>query len=149
MRMASILFIIIVSCFTPAFADDADLKKQGEQLSATYVEHWNKHDAVGLAALWSPNAIYINAMKGPTPPSAAEYEGLFKAGLDHLESSVTQVVPLGPDAAVSTGTYHFTGKSPSGAAIDTSGFFTSAFAKEGGTWKIKMIMGAPKPTTAK
>ncbi len=149
MRVASILSIVIVALSAPAFADDADLKKQADQLTASYVEHWNKQDAAGLVALWATDAIYVNIVQGPAKPATSTYEGMFKAGLNHLESSVDQVMPLGPDAAVGTGKFHFTGKNPSGAAVDTEGYFSAAYVKEGGKWKLKMLMGAAKPAPAK
>ena len=54
MRVASILSIIIVSLSTPAFADDADLKKQVDQIATAYVESFNKQDAAGIGALFAP-----------------------------------------------------------------------------------------------
>jgi ketosteroid isomerase-like protein len=149
MRLASVLSIIIVSLVTPAFADDADVKKQADQITAAYVEHWNKQDAAGLVGLWAADAIYVNIVSGPTKPTTETYQGMFKAGLDHLESSVDQVVSLGPNAALGTGKFHFTGKNPSGAAVDTQGYFTAAYVKDGEKWKLKMLMGAAKPAPAK
>jgi hypothetical protein len=50
-KAASILFIMIVALSAPAFADDADLKKQVEQNAATYSESYNKQDMAGITAL--------------------------------------------------------------------------------------------------
>jgi uncharacterized protein (TIGR02246 family) len=149
MRVASILSIIIVALSAPAFADDADLKKQIDQLTASYVEHWNKQDFAGVAALWAKDPIYVNVTSGPTQPVVATYEGMYKAGLSHLESSITRVESLAPDVAIGTGTFQFTGKNPSGTEVNTQGYITTAYVKEGGTWKLKSLMGAAKPAPAK
>src|SRR4051812_47170765 len=93
-----------------ARADDADLKKQVDQMTVAYAENFNKKDTAGLVALWAPDSIWVNALAGPSKLAPATYENMFKAGLEHLETAVTQVVALGPDSAIGTGTYHFTGK---------------------------------------
>jgi ketosteroid isomerase-like protein len=150
MRIASVLSIILGAFSVPALADDADLKKQMDQISVVYSESFNKKDAAGLLASWAPDGIWVNAIAGPSKLVPETYENMFKAGLEHLEASTTQVVPLGPDTAIGTGTYHFKGKNPTnGAAIDTEGFWSAAYVKDGGKWKLKMLMGAPKPPPVK
>ena len=144
------LALVLFGIASAARADDADLKKQVDQISVAYTERFNKKDAAGLVALWAPDGIWVNAVAGPSKLAPDTYENMFKAGLEHLEAAVTQVVPLGPDTAIGTGTYHFTGKNPtSGAAINVEGYWSAAYVKEGGKWKLKMLMGAPKPAPAK
>jgi ketosteroid isomerase-like protein len=145
MRMASILSIIIVSLFTPAFADDADLKKQVEQINSAYMESFKKQDAAGLAALFATGAVFVNQF-GPHVPTTKHFEeGLFKAGFNHAETKVDQVWPLGSDTALGLGQIRFTGKNQSGAPIEAAAFWTATYVREGGKWKIRMLSGIPKP----
>jgi ketosteroid isomerase-like protein len=143
------LALVLLGMVPAAQADDADLKKQADQLTTSYIENFNKQDAAGLVALWATDAIFVNIVTGPGKPAPNVYETMFKSGLNHLESSVDQVLPLGPNAAVGTGKFHLTGKNQSGAAIDVEGYFTAAYVKEGEKWKLKMLMGAPKPAPTK
>jgi hypothetical protein len=44
----------------PVWADDtADLKAQVEQIGVAYAEAFNKHDAAGLSALYTPMAYWL------------------------------------------------------------------------------------------
>ena len=144
------LALVLVGTVPAAKADDADLRKQVDQIGVAYAESFNKKDTAGLIALWAPDGIWINAVAGPSKLAPETYESMFKAGLEHVDIAVTQVVPLGPDTAIGTGTYRFIGKNPtSGAAINVEGYWSSTYVKDGGKWKIKMLMGAPKPAPAK
>jgi hypothetical protein len=51
---------VIVALAAPAFTDDADLKKQVEQLGSIYMETFNKQDATGMAALYATGGILVN-----------------------------------------------------------------------------------------
>jgi len=148
MRVASVLSVIIFSLFTPAFADDADLKKQVDQINTAYMESFNKQDVAGVAALFAPNAIFVN-QAGPQTNIAQFFEGTFKAGTFHEETTVDQVWPLGSDTALGTGKFRITGKNQSGAPVDVAGFWTATYVKEGGKWKLRMLSGIPKPPPAK
>src|SRR5215831_8016270 len=99
MRVASILSIILVS---PAFADDADLKKQVDQIATAYVESFNKQDAASIAALFATNAIVVNPL-GPQTDIVKFVEGLFKAGFNHIEAKVDQVWLLEPGTGIGMG----------------------------------------------
>jgi uncharacterized protein (TIGR02246 family) len=144
MRMASILSIMIVALSAPAFADDADLKKQVDQINSTYVESFNKQDAADVAALFATGGIFVNQF-GPRTDIAQAVEGTFKAGFDHMESKVDQVWPLGSDTALGMGHSGFTGKNQSGASIEFAAFWTATYVREGGKWKIRMLSGITKP----
>jgi uncharacterized protein (TIGR02246 family) len=150
MRVASILSIIVVSLFSPAFADDAELKKQVEQINTAYMESFNKQDAAGLATLFATGATFVNQFGPQTPTKQHFEEGLFKAGFNHAESKVDQVWPLGSDAALGMGQIRFTGKNQNGAPIETAAFWTATYVREGGKWKVRMLSGIPKaPPPAK
>jgi uncharacterized protein (TIGR02246 family) len=143
MRVASILSIIIVSLFTPAVADDADLKKQVEQIGTAYIESFNKRDAAGIAALFVTGGIFVN-QSGPKTNIAQAIEGTFKAGFNHAETQVDQVWPLGSDTALGMGQIRLSGNNQSGAAIEFAAFWTATYVRDGGKWKIRMLSGIPK-----
>ena len=148
MRVASVLSLIIVSLFTPAFADDAALKKEVDQIGTAYVESFNKQDAAGLAALFAANAIVVNPL-GPQTDMVKFAEGLFKAGFNHVEAKVDQVWTLGPDTAIGMGQAQYTGKNQNGAPIEALNFWTATLVREGGKWKVRMLTASPKAPPAK
>ena len=99
---ASILSIVFVALSAPGFADDADLKKQIEQIGSAYVESFNRQDAAGLAALYATGGIYVG-QAGARTDLVQMYEGTFKAGINQAEVKVDQVWPLGSDTALGMG----------------------------------------------
>ena len=144
MRVASILSIIIVSLFTPAFADDADFKKQVDQINAAFMESFNKQDSTGIAALFATGGMLVNQV-GARTDIAQLYEGTFKAGFNHAETKVDQVWPLGSDTGLGMGQVRYTGKNQSGAPIEFAATWTATYVREGGKWKVRMLTGIPKP----
>jgi ketosteroid isomerase-like protein len=144
MRTASILSIVIVALSAPAFAEDADLRKQVDQISSAFAEGFDKQDAAGLAALFATDYIIVNQF-GPRKDVAQLIEGTRKAGFDHEEIKVDQVWPLGSDTALGMGQVRFTGKNQSGASIEAAAFWTATYVREGGKWKVRMLTASPKP----
>ena len=58
---ACALLGVIVAFSAPAFAQDADLKKQVvEQNAAPYRESFNKQDVAGIVATYATGAIIVN-----------------------------------------------------------------------------------------
>jgi ketosteroid isomerase-like protein len=145
---ACVLLCVIVALFAPAFADDADLKKQMEQISSAYTESYKKQDAAGIASLYATGGILVNPAGGRTD-IAQVYEGAFKAGFNQLEGKIDQVWPLGSDTALAMGTYRITSKHQSGAPIEQAGLWTATFVREGGKLKIMMLTTIPPPPPAK
>ena len=113
------LLCVVLAFFTPAFADDAELKKQVEQINTAFMESFNKQDAAGIAALFAPGGIFVNQF-GPQTDIAKYYEGSFKAGFNHSETKVDQVWSLGADTALGMGQIRIMGKNQSGAPIELS-----------------------------
>ena len=149
MRVASLLSIIIVSLAVPALADDmADLKKATDQFDATYIEGFNKRDAAVMATHFTANAVAVTPY-GVQTDVRKLFEGVLKIGFDHAEVQTDQFWSLGPDTAIGTGRSHYTGKNQSGAPIEISSFWTAAYVKEDGKWKIRMLTGVPKAPPAK
>jgi len=146
MRM-SYAFVLIAAFVTPAAADE-NLKQVVEKLASAYADNFNKQNAAGVTALYANGGVLVTNM-GPQADIAKYLEGAFKAGIDHNESTVDQVQPLGADTLISTGEYHITGKSTSGAPIDVKGFWTAVDVREGGVWKIRMLSAIPKAAPPK
>ena len=111
---ACTLLGMIVALSMPAVAEDADLKKQVEQINSAYMESYNKQDAAGIVAQYVPGAVMVNPA-GPRTDIAQYYDAAFKDGPNQLEIKTDQVWPLGPDAALGMGKFQVTGKDQSGA----------------------------------
>src|SRR5260221_9820101 len=94
--MKAVWFVCALLCFatiapfsSPAFADDAGIKKQLEQGAPTFIERFNKQDATGVAAMYASGAIIVDPA-GPHTDILKVYEGAFKAGINHMEVKVDQ-----------------------------------------------------------
>lgn len=146
---ACALLCVIVAFSAPAFADDADLKKQVvEQNAAPYRESFNKQDVAGIVATYATGAIIVNPA-GAHTDIAKFIEGAFKAGFNHIENEVDQVWPLGADTTLGMGKFRATGKNQSGAPIEVAGHWTATYVREGGKWKVRMTSIIPQPPPAK
>jgi uncharacterized protein (TIGR02246 family) len=145
MRKMSYAFGLIAMLAAPtiAVAADENLKQVVEKLASAYMDNFNKQNPAGIAALFANGGVLVTNT-GPHADIAQYYEGAFKVGLNHNETTVDQVQPLGPDALIATGEYHITGKSSSDAPIEVNGFWTGVDVREGGSWKVKMLSGFPK-----
>lgn len=100
------LLSVMVLIAPSAFADDTDLKKRLDQIASLCVESFNEQDAAGVAALFATNAIVVNR-SGPQTDVVKFAEGLFKAGLNHIDATVDQVCALGPDTGIRNGPGRF------------------------------------------
>jgi ketosteroid isomerase-like protein len=139
----SCLFIASFSLSAAAAEVDHDFKQAVEKIEATYTENYNKQNGAGIAALYATGGMLFNAT-GPHTDIAQAYEGLFKSGFNHNETTVNQVWPLGADTLLAAGEYLLTGKNSSGAPIESKGIWTSVEVREDGVWKIRMRAGVQK-----
>jgi ketosteroid isomerase-like protein len=143
MRISYVLCFLMAVFAVPATAANADLKQEVQRISATYAENFDKQNAAGIAALYATGGVQVNPT-GPTTDVAKRYEGVFKAGFDHLVITVDQVSPLGADMALGLGEYHIAGKNQSSEPVDVTGRWTAVYVLEGGTRKIRMLTALPK-----
>ena len=143
MRISYVLCFLMAMFAVPAAAADADLKQQVEKIVATYSENFDKQNAAGIAALYATGGMQVNPA-GPTTDVAKRYEGVFKAGFNHLDVTVDQVSPLGANISLGLGEYHITGKNQSGEPLDVTGRWTAVYVLEDGTMKIRMLTALPK-----
>jgi uncharacterized protein (TIGR02246 family) len=123
------------------------MRKQVEQMTATFSERYNKQDAAGLATMFVKDAVRVSSTDGAAstgPQAIAEsFKTQFKLGFNHIDLIVDQVSPLGTDAAVTTGRYQTTGRGE-GGLLRVEGHWTQVEVREAGAWKIRLLTVAPK-----
>ena len=124
-----------------------DMRKQVEQMTATFSERYNKQDAAGLATMFVKDAVRVSSTDGAAstgPQAIAEsFKTQFKLGFNHIDLIVDQVSPLGTDAAVTIGRYQTTGRGE-GGLLRVEGHWTQVEVREAGAWKIRLLTVAPK-----
>src|SRR6476660_6361487 len=101
-------------CFCSAMtctlcADQADDEAAIRKSDEAYVAAYNKQDAKALAAMWSPEAVYVDPETGEKAVGRVEIEKefaeTFKAAKDaKLEIDVKAIKFLSPNVAVESGT---------------------------------------------
>ena len=146
MRRSAFLSIFAAALIAPsaAFADDADIKKAAPQMASAYMDVFNKQDAAGLAARYTPDAVVVNPA-GMTQVSAKFFEAFFADGPRRIETVFDQVWPVTADTALGAGTFHLTGKNLKGEAVDFKGRWTAAYVRQDGNWKIRLLTTMPLP----
>ena len=130
----------------PALKAD-ELKAEVEQILANYSVCYTKQDAACIAANYTSDGFFVNPAGVHKPVDA--YGNLFKVGFNKLDTTLTQIQPVGSNAAIATGTWHITGKDKDGKDLDASGAWGATYKKEGGKLKIQMLTASPKPPPAK
>ena len=123
--------------------DEALIRKNAE----AYVEAYNKHDAKALAALWSPDAVYLDPSTGESAVGREEIEKAFAGTLANLgeatlEVEVISVDFVSPNVAIETGTARIVG--PNAEPEDTQ--YTAVSVKHAGKWLLDRISEEEPPT---
>jgi len=116
--------------------DEAAIRKSDE----AYVEAYNKRDAKALAALWSPEAVYVHPETGNEFVGREEIEKEFTdtfAGLKEgkLEVKVESIRFLSPNVAVENGTARIV--KPEGEPDESS--YAALFVKREGKWLLDRV----------
>ena len=141
--------ILVVAPSASSFAQQShpDMRKQAEQMTATFGERYNKQDAAAIASMFTKDAVRVSSGDGATstgPQAIAEsFKTQFKLGFNHIDIIVDQVSPLGTDATVTTGRYQTTGQGQ-GGLLRVEGHWTQVEVREAGAWKIRLLTVAPK-----
>src|SRR6185436_18982308 len=112
MRNPSIFAAVIFTCSaitSVGRADQVDDEAAIRKSDDAYVDAYNKHDAKALAALWSPEAVYVDPETGEQAVGRQEIEREFAEtfkGLKDakLEVDVKSIKFLSPNVAVESGT---------------------------------------------
>lgn len=139
----AVCFSLLVSA-VPATASDQNLKEEFGKVAAAYEQHFNKQDAAGITSLFTRNYLRVTAA-GVVADNTKFYEGVFKAGFNHLEIAASEVQPLSENMVLRTGESRVTGKSEKGDPLDITVIWTSLDVRENGQWKIRMLTSVPKP----
>jgi ketosteroid isomerase-like protein len=149
MRLLFILcFSFAMLCAPVLAADDQSSQQEVVKIATAFTENFDKQNSTGISALFTKEGIFVNPT-GTHTDVAQFYAGAFKAGIDHIEITVKQATALGADTMIGVGEFQTSGKNPSGAAIGESGYWTATYVRDGGTWKLRMLTGFPKPPPPK
>jgi len=151
MRSSMIVAFATGALITSAPAQEVDQthRQQIERLAAAYVENWNKHDAAGVAALYSKDGAQVTAtgVKSGLQDIEQAYQGAMKMFPQHNGQTIEQISPLGTDADIRIGQFHLSGDGPNGPT-KLDGRYTAVDVREGGTWKLRLLTAVPIPPPA-
>src|SRR6476469_4309318 len=145
------IFAVILGTF-PAAAASAqqshlDMRRQIEQLAATFSERYNNQDAGAIANMFTKDAVRVTS--GNSAPSVGPqaiekiFKTQFEIGFRHIDLVIDQVSPFGTDAAITVGRYEITGRGQDGP-LNVDGRWTEVEVREGGVWKIRHSTVVPK-----
>jgi uncharacterized protein (TIGR02246 family) len=123
-----------------------DLKAAAEALIAQRVQLYNKKDAAGIAAEFTPDAIFVELLPTLEVMRGKEeiqkhYQQLFDAGATSFNQKITQVELNGNEEGVMTGDYSVFAN---GKTI--TGHWFEILRQEAGTWKATVhVFARPNP----
>jgi uncharacterized protein (TIGR02246 family) len=138
MRSSIIVAFVTLGLITPACAQEIDqsTRQQIERIAAAYVENWNKHNAAGVAALYTKDGVQVTATGVKSGPQEIEqaYQSAMKTFPQHNGQTIEQISPLGNDAVIRIGQFHLAGEGQNGPT-KLDGRYTSVDVREGGHGK--------------
>ena len=114
------------------------------------MENWNKHDAVGIAALYTKDGVLVTptgAVRSGSQEIEQASQGVMKTFPQRNGEMIEQISPLGNDADIRIGEFHLSGQGPNGPT-KLDGRYTAVDVREGGTWKIRLLTAVPIPPPA-
>jgi len=151
MRTEYIACVAIVCCaiwFTPndSRADQAEDDALIRQNAAAYVVAYNNRDAKAVAAMWSPEAVYMDPSTGEAAVGREEIEKMFAdtlADLDDakLEVKVESIDFVSPNVAIENGTARVI--RPNEEPVETN--YTAVNVKRHGKWLLDRISEEEPP----
>ena len=124
---------------------DQNTRQQIERIAAAYVENWNKHDAAGIAALYTQDGVLVTptgAVRSGSQEIEQASQGVMKTFPQHNGETIEQISPLGNDADIRIGEFHLSGQGQNGPT-KLDGRYTAVDVREGGTWKIRLFTAVP------
>ena len=138
MRASIIVAFAALGLVTSASAQqiDQNTRQQIERIAAAYVENWNKHNAAGVAALYTKDGVQVTATGVKSGPQEIEqaYQSAMKTFPQHNGQTIEQISPLGNDAVIRIGQFHLAGEGQNGPT-KLDGRYTSVDVREGGHGK--------------
>jgi uncharacterized protein (TIGR02246 family) len=130
---------------------DQNTKQQIEKIYDAFHDAWNKHDAAGLANLYTNDGILVTDRTegAKTGHTAIEqyYTNAFNRVSHHDSSTVDKLLPLGSNAVITVGEYHLSGQGQNGP-IKADGYYTAVNVLENGAWRIRLLTATPNPPPA-
>jgi len=148
MRFSIIATFAALGLITSASAQQIDQnhRQQIERIAAAYVENWNKHDAAGIAALYTKDGVLVTptgaVRSGSQEIEQASQGVMMKTFPQHNGETIEQISPLGNDADIRIGEFHLSGQGQNGPT-KLDGRYTAVDVREGGTWKIRLFTAVP------
>jgi uncharacterized protein (TIGR02246 family) len=129
-------------CHADQAEDEAAIRKNDE----AYVEAYNKHDAKAVAALWSPEAVYVDPETGDEATGREEIEKEFAttfAGLKDakLEIDVDSIKFFSPNVAIETGAARII--RPDAEPDEST--YSALFVKREGKWLLDRVTEEESP----
>src|SRR5215467_6807597 len=89
--------VLAVAPAAPSFAQQQqpDMRRQAEQMTATFTERYNKQDAGAIAGMFTNDAVRVSSADGTSstgPQAIADsFKTQFKLGFNHMDLIVDQV----------------------------------------------------------
>jgi uncharacterized protein (TIGR02246 family) len=122
--------------------DEAAIRKSDE----AYVAAYNKQDARALAALWSPEAVYVDPETGDEAVGRDEIEKEFAGTFANLKDSklevkVDSIKFLSPNVAIENGTARII--RPKEEPDEST--YSALFVKRGGKWLLDRVSEEETP----
>ena len=147
-QFTRVLLVCCMSCFVSnaCRADQAEDEAAIRKSDDAYVEAYNKHDAKALAALWSPEAVYVDPETGEEAVGREEIEKEFAEtfkGLKDakLEIDVKSIKFLSPNVAVESGTARIL--RPKEEPDEST--YSALFVKRDGKWLLDRVTEEQPP----
>jgi len=151
MQRTQFVYVVIAycaSCFALNICragqaeDEASIRKADD----AYVEAYNKRDAKALAAMWSPEAVYVDPETGDEAIGREEIEKEFAdtfAGITDakLEVTVNAIKFLSPNVAIETGTARIV--RPKEEPDEST--YSALFVKRDGKWLLDRVTEEETP----
>lgn len=155
LRLVAVVGLTIVSV-QPALAQQTmkcdgppDACRQLADFAAGWDAAFNKHDAVALAALYTPDAIIVSEEAIVHGREAIEkmWTDAFYAGWSSILNTVDQAQVVG-DMAWWVGDWSATGPGPNHSTQPFQGKWGEVLVRDGGAWKIRMNTSNTMKTAA-
>jgi ketosteroid isomerase-like protein len=148
-RLLLSIVAITIGTARPAAAQQKgaeDLKSAAEALIAQRVQLYNKKDAGGIAAEFTPDAIFVELLPSLEVIRGQEeiqkhYQQLFDAGATSFDQKITQLELNGSEEGVMAGDYSVVAN---GKTI--TGYWFEILRQLAGTWKATVhVFARPNP----
>ncbi len=135
----SLFVVLALASSTPGWlrADQSEDEMAIRKAGTTYVEAFNNQDAKSIAALWTPDAVYMNPKTGEAVTGRNDIEqqlvGIFAESKDtKLEVNVNSIRFVSPSVAVEEGTASVLRP---GVEPDVT-VYSAVYIKSGGSWLL-------------